>query len=187
MRISKPVDIEDISQVLAKGGCAICAFLRNEQSALLRGGLRPDEITGICNFHAWALAAAVDIENTARTFLALLRRGNERDTNSCTFCSRLLEHEVVQLKDLIAQMNRGLVAAWMRQQGTLCQMHADHLRQLAPLKLHKMIDEIVGRTAQELETQLEDVLRRCAGGKGSGGGVLGRAAEFLVSQRGINH
>jgi hypothetical protein len=187
MRISKPVAIEDISQALAKGGCAVCAFLRNEQSALLRGGLRPDEVTGVCNFHAWALAAAVDMENTAQIFLNLLRHADENCADSCTFCSRLLEQEVVQLKELVGQMNRGLVANWMKQQGNLCQKHADHLRQFAPLKLHKTIDEILKRTTQDLQVQLEDVLRRVAVGKGSGGGVLGRAAEFLVSQRGINH
>ena len=125
MRIGKPVAIEDISQTLARSGGAIDAFLKNEQSALLPGGLFPDEVRGVC------------------------------------------------------------VASWMKQQSNLCQSHAGHLRQLAPLRFHTTIDEV--RTSQDLQAQLEDVLRRPAIGKGSGGGVLGRAAEFLVAQRGINH
>lgn len=187
MRIGKAAAIEDISQALARGGCAICVFLKNEQSALLHGGLLPDEVRGVCNFHAWALAAAVDIENTAQIFFNLLRCAGKTDANFCTFCSRLLELEILQLKDLVVQMNRGLVKNWMKQQGNLCQTHASHLRPLAPLRLHTTIDEILDRSRQELQAQLEDVLRRPAIGKGSGGGVLGRAAEFLVAQRGINH
>jgi hypothetical protein len=187
MRINKPVELERITQVLAKGACPICAFLKNEQAALLRGKLKPAEVTDLCNFHAWALAAAMEGQNAAQMFLNVLRHRRSQPASSsgpCSFCSRLLQQEVVELRELIEQMNGGLVLEWMRQSGTLCQLHGNHLRQLAPLKLHPVIDEIMQRSSRSIEFELESVLRRSAAGK-SGGGVLGRAAELLVSQRGI--
>jgi hypothetical protein len=188
MRVSKPVELDRISQALARSGCPICAFLKNEQAALLRGRLAPDRVSSLCNFHAWALAAAIESDNAARIFLQVLRQvGNRESSSQCSFCARLLEQEVTQLKDLIAQMNRRLVANWMKEQGILCRLHAEHLRQLAPLKLHAMIDEIIERSRHELEAELENLLRRAAAGERAGGGVLGRAAEFLTSQRGVNH
>jgi hypothetical protein len=187
MRVGKPVELEGISQALSKGGCPICAFLKNEQSALLRGQLPPDQVASLCNFHAWALAAAIETENAARIFLHVLRRNTDQKSEQCSFCSRLLQQEVAQLKDLIAQMSRTLVANWMKEQGTMCRLHAEHLKQLAPLRLHAMIDEIVERSDAELQGELESLLRRAAAGERTGGGVLGRAAEFLTSQRGVNH
>ncbi len=33
MRLAKPLELDRISQVLAKGTCPICAFLKNDQAA----------------------------------------------------------------------------------------------------------------------------------------------------------
>jgi hypothetical protein len=186
MRLSKPVDLHRISQALGKGSCPICAFLRNEQSALLKGGLPPGEVTDLCNFHAWALAAAVDSRNAAEVLLNVLGQPVRQAEHSCSFCSRLKEEEIIQLKDLVTQMSRGLITEWMRQQGTLCRSHAEHLRQLAPVKLHEIIDDVIGRTIADVKSGLEHLLGADGKGDRAGSGVLGRAAEFLTSQRGIH-
>ena len=189
MRLAKPLELHRISQVLAKGVCPICAFLKNDQAALLRGELRPDEVTALCNFHAWALAAAVDRNSVAQAFLNVLKHEPSKDRDSadqCWACSHLVQREVIHIKELIRQMNGGIVLDWMKQQGTFCRLHANHLRQLAPARLHSTIDEIVERSARALQTDLENLLRRTDSGMGTGGGVLGRAAEFLVSQRGVS-
>jgi hypothetical protein len=107
MRLSKPVEIQGVSQTLAKGNCPVCAFLRNSQSALLQGGLRPEEVSGICNFHAWALAAAVNVTNAAKIFQNLLRLGCD-GSQECSFCVRLREAEQAQLRELVGQMDRHL-------------------------------------------------------------------------------
>ena len=189
MRISNPVKIDNVSQTLAKGGSALCAFQKNEQSVLLKGGMRPDEFTDLCNFHAWALAAAVDVNHAANVFLSVLKHrsamGLSKD-HGCSVCARLLEAEVAQLKELLLTLKGRLVLKWMEQQGTLCAVHGDHLRQLAPSELHPTIDEIVSRTARDLETDLEALLLRPGFHAHSGGGALGRVAEFLTSQRGVN-
>lgn len=187
MRISNPIKINSVSQTLARGGCAVCAYLKNEQSILLKGGMQPGEFENLCNFHAWALAAAVDVHHAANVFLTVLKHRSEKglgESDTCSICARLLRAEVSQLKELLATLKHGLVLKWMEQQGTLCAIHGNHLRQLAPAELHATINEIVSRTASDLEAELKTLLLRSA--SHIGGGALGRAAEFLTSQRGIN-
>ncbi len=186
MRLSKPVDLLRISQALGKGSCPICAFLRNQQSTLLKGGLSPGQVTDLCNFHAWALAAAVDSRNAAEVLLNVLGQSARHTEHSCSFCSRLREEEIIQLRDLVTQMGRGLITDWMKQQGTLCRSHGEHLRQLAPVKLHDIIDEVIGRTIADVKSGLEHLLGADGKDDRAGSGVLGRAAEFLASQRGIH-
>ena len=189
MRLTRPVEVDRIAQVLAKGACPICALVKNDQGLLLRGEIPPEEVCGLCNFHAWLLAAAVDKDYVVRVFVGVLRKqiAVPRDADSqCSFCSRLVKQEVVHIRELITQMQAGLVLDWMKRQGTFCLLHGEHVRQLAPSEFHPVIDEILRRSAKAVETDLENLLHRTESGKGTGGGVLGRAAEFLVSQRGIN-
>ena len=185
MRLSKPIEIEGVSQTLAKGNCPVCAFLKNSQSALLQGGLAPEEVSGICNFHAWALAAAVNVANAAKVFQNLLRLGCG-GSQECSFCLRLREAEKAQLKELVAQLDRRLVLDWIRHHGALCGPHSRRIRKVAPVRLHSAIDEIDRRASSDLNSELESLIARSGDGERAGAGVLGRVAEFLTSQRGIN-
>jgi hypothetical protein len=184
MRLSKPVEIRSVSQTLARGNCPVCAFLRNSQSALLQGGLRPEEVRGICNFHAWALAAAVNVINAAKVFQNLLRLGCD-GSEECSFCERLRDAEQAQLRELVGQMDRRLVLDWMKNHGVLCRPHARRIRQIAPVRLHAPFEEVDRRTASDLNSELEDLVNRSSGER-AGAGVLGRVAGFLMSQRGIS-
>lgn len=185
MRLSKPIEIQGVSQTLAKGNCPVCAFLRNFQSALLHGDLAPEEVSGICNFHAWALAAAVNVVNAAKVFQNLLRLGCD-GSQECSFCLRLRKAEQTQLRELVEKMDRHLVLDWIVQHGALCRPHSRQLRQVAPARLHGAIDEIDRRSSSDLNSELERLIARSAAGEKAGAGVLGRVAEFLMSQRGIN-
>ncbi len=51
--------------------------------------------------------------------------------------------------------------------------------------VQKAIEESAICTTSELEKELEEFLQQAKRGNHAGGGVLGRAAEFLVAQRGI--
>lgn len=73
----------------------------------------------------------------------------------------------------------------MKSQGSLCLSHSRKLQDHAPLKMRRVIDEIVERTRTELRQELGDFLEHAKQGDHTGGGILGRAAEFLVSQRGL--
>lgn len=188
MRISKPVEIESISQALGKGSCPVCALLKNEQSVLLKGGMSPVTVCALCNFHAWALASAVNVENAARIFLNVLRRRKESRTHpNCSVCERLLEAEVEQSKKLLSHLGTGHLLNWFRQQGVICQVHGAHLRELASSELRPIIEEVIQRSSRDIEENLENLLRRASAGRHEGSGALGRAAELLTSQRGVNH
>jgi hypothetical protein len=185
MRLSKPIEIEGVSQTLAKGNCPVCVFLKNSQSVLLQGGLAPEEVSGICNFHAWALAAAVNFANAAKIFQNLLRLGCE-GSQECSFCLHLRESEKSQLRELVEQLDRHLVLDWIMHHGVLCRPHSRRIRRIAAVRLHGAIDEIDRRTSSDLNAELETLIARSADGERAGAGVLGRVAEFLMSQRGIN-
>jgi hypothetical protein len=185
MRLSKPIEIEGVSQTWAKGNCPVCVFLKNSQSALLQGGLSPEEVSGVCNFHAWALAAAVNVSNAAKVFQNLLRLGCD-GSQECSFCLHLREAEKGQLKQLVEQLDRHLVLDWIMHHGVLCRPHSRRIRNVAPVSLHSAIDEIDRRTCSDLNSELENLIVRSADGERAGAGVLGGVAEFLMSQRGIN-
>jgi ABC-type methionine transport system permease subunit len=59
------------------------------------------------------------------------------------------------------------------------------MRQVAPVRLHGSIDEVESRILSDLNLELENLVTRSAMGEKAGAGVLGRMAEFLMSQRGI--
>ncbi|HXE89339.1 MAG TPA: hypothetical protein VNK82_00075 [Terriglobales bacterium] len=188
MRLAKPVDIRQITQALAKGGCPICVFLKNYQSASLQGAA-PDVVAGVCNFHAWALAAAVKADHAASLFLNLLARLDEdasgKAARECSFCAQIRQQETLRLKELAQQLRHPMVMRWMEKHGRLCRAHASKLLPQVPVRLQPAIRAIARRSAQELQEELQSFLTRVREGQPGGGGVLGRAAEFLVSQRGV--
>ena len=59
------------------------------------------------------------------------------------------------------------------------------VKEFVPLRLRTLVDEIVERNRAELEQELETFLEQLKHGIHEGGGLLGRAAEFLVGQRGL--
>ena len=189
MRMTKPVELHDVSQVLTTGSCPVCTLLKNDQAALLRNHVLRDDAIEICNFHGWALAAASDSDSGAQAFLNVLRGRTctlaDAD-RQCTFCSYLAQHELTHIREILEQMEKPSLLDWMQQHGTFCLVHAGHIRELAPPRMHPVIDHILERNKKELQARLENLLRRSEGGKGAGGGILGRAAEFLVAQRGIH-
>ena len=74
---------------------------------------------------------------------------------------------------------------WMKSQLGLCLDHAHELERCAPLKRRPVILEIVERSRCQLKLELGAFLEQVARGNHAGGGILGRAAEFLVSHRGL--
>jgi hypothetical protein len=51
--------------------------------------------------------------------------------------------------------------------------------------IRKLVDQIVERNRVELDNELEAFPEQLQQGVHAGGGLLGRVAEFLVSQRGL--
>jgi len=175
-----------VSQALARGACPICGVLKEFQSALadkiqMAGNLR------LCNFHTWLLARVAPAEGVVAFYLKMLDRSSRTKVgpSECDFCRRTLEEEKARLHELVQHMQRALFLESMKSQVSLCLDHAHKLEQCAPLKLRPVISEIVERTRSELKQELGAFLEQAVRGNHAGGGILGRAAEFLVSQRGL--
>lgn len=183
----------NVSQLLTKGTCPICGRLRDFQRTLtetaeLQLGLR------LCNFHGWALARSrgklsrsTPGERVTTVFLEMLKQPpvGKVGVEDCSLCHRILEEEVMRLRDLGQELQGAVFSQWMRRQGTLCLEHARKLKGFVSLRLRGLVDEIVERNRAELEQELEAFREQLKHGIHEGGGLLGRAAEFLVGQRGL--
>ncbi len=107
------------------------------------------------------------------------------NSEECTFCHRVLEEEVTRLRELALKLQGTMFAQWMKSQGTLCLQHGRKVKEFVPLRLRTLVDEIVERNRAELQQELESFMEQLKHGIHEGGGLLGRAAEFLVGQRGL--
>jgi hypothetical protein len=177
-----------LSEATARGVCPVCTVLRHRQTRLV-------EETGIpcakhlCNHHAWSLAKAGPGAIAADLLLQTLRTRRSEGTKAlrmpCDFCANLMQEETDKLDELATKMRTPAFLEWMRLHGTLCLHHAEKIvAQLSP-EGGKVIAELVSRTWEELEQGLANYGQHASQGEHAGGGVLGRAAEFLVCQRGI--
>lgn len=186
MRLSKPVPIEVITQVLGKRGCPICAFLKNYQSERLRRG--PAEMRGLCNFHGWALAAAVNAEHAAEVFLSLLDRTKDLAEggkhSACSICEGMQEQEQVRIRELAAELKNVMALRWIEKHGTLCLAHLRKLLPVLPLRSRSIVEGATKKNLESLRAELMAVIQQAKSGERISGGALGHAAEFLVSQRG---
>jgi len=177
-----------VSDAAARGVCPVCTVLRHRQTRLV-------EETGIpfakhlCNHHAWSLAKAAPGRIAADLLLQTLRTRRSEGPRAlhmpCDFCENLMHEETDKLKELAEKMRTPAFLQWMRLHGTLCLHHAKKIgEQLSP-EGSKIIAELVARTWEELDQGLANYAQHASHGEHAGGGVLGRAAEFLVCQRGI--
>jgi len=177
-------DVREIRQHLDKTGCPVCSRVKKCQSDLL-GGDSIADAPGLCNFHAWALAKSAPAASAAGVFLSALRQA--RGDDLCPFCSRLSEMEGQSLAALGRLLAQPKDREWMHHYGHLCLAHARKLEAIMDDQGKKTIREILQRTRSELEQELAKLLRVSGEPDPSGGGVLGRAAEFLALQRGLGN
>ena len=175
-----------LGQVLVKGACPVCGVLKEFQAALAEKIQVCGDVC-LCNFHTWLLARLAPAKSAAAIYLKLLEESPAAKfgASDCNLCRKILEQENLQLRELVKQMQRVMFLQWMNSQGSLCLNHARKLLDHAPLKMRPLIDQIVERTRAELKQELGDFLEHAKQGDHTGGGILGRAAEFLVSQRGL--
>jgi hypothetical protein len=177
-----------IAQFLAKSRCPICYALKVFQGELLEspGAM---EFAHLCHYHAWVLAESAPGIVATESFLRALRAVKtgpklERASN-CDPCRRIHEEETRRVEELADDLKRSAVLEWMRKQGAVCVRHAHALNDQVPTHVQMDVAAILQRTIAELNQELEAFLEHTRRGIRTGGGVLGRAAEFLVAQRGI--
>ncbi len=176
---------ESIEELLHEPGCPFCRFLKDFQAIHLQGDTA-DEIHRLCNFHAWGVAAVQDAQAAADVFFGLVNE-NDSLTNQqpdCDVCLKVVEEENRRIRELVALLGKPDIVRWLRMEAVFCIPHATKLRQKVPLTLTARIDMIIRSYREQLKEELTK-LRNDPSPDRSGWGALGRAAEFLVSQRGL--
>jgi len=105
--------------------------------------------------------------------------------SSCTIGTLLQEEEDLRIREFIGYSEQKLVAQWLRTQAVLCMVHGAKLKHGAPPIVVSAINSIMERCrrrlAEDLTRQRSEYLPDT-----ERWGVLGRAAEFLVAQRGLH-
>jgi hypothetical protein len=187
MNRAKAVRTVLTTEAAAHGACLVCTALRHHQTRLT-------EVTGLskashlCNHHAWLLARSAPAALATEIYMHVLearRRQGDCPARVCAFCADLRREEAVRLNELVEQLKMPSFAAWMRRNGTLCLWHAHQLSHRLPTKERALVEEVLARTAEELDVDLQKCALQARHGQHAGSGVLGRVAEFLVCQRGI--
>jgi ferredoxin len=172
----------------AKGVCPICSLVRSFQNELIER-LQPNWASTVCNYHAWAIAASSPASSVTEVFLTMLRETSIREASGectdCDLCWSIREHEAVRLREFAAEMKRNRFAEWLARYGTLCRLHGATLQSMLPEEYAQVVSVVMKNNHQELEKSLMEFADKTRRGEHGGGGVLGRTAEFLVSQRGL--
>lgn len=184
MRAHGIKDYASILQVLSEPGCPICTFLKNVQSKLLQEG-EIEHLKVLCNAHAWALAAVRRTSAAARIFLSLVEEGLQREHRECSACIRLAQEETLRMQELLVSLGRRQVSMWIDTKGVLCLPHGLSMREQAPEGAHRLIDKVLDRRRSELEEALHKFIKEDENTEIQQGGALGKAAEYLVAQRGV--
>jgi len=188
MKIGPSATTLPISNIVAKGTCPICAALKEFQNYFAKN-LRASECIHFCNLHAWVIANSAPAESVATMFLESMRNPlwapSMATPSDCDFCKRMEIEKQTRMTEIIEELDRPGLRNWLHEHGMLCFRHGHELIQKLPESLRQTVEEAISRKARELEQELQEFLQHAKAGDHTGGGVLGRAAEYLVAQRGI--
>jgi hypothetical protein len=185
MRANKVLNYESILQVLDEGGCPFCRFMKNFQAALLQDQAVQD-IHHLCNFHTWGLAASLQAASAANLFLHLLDgQSDSPPSSSCDICVLLQLEEDRRIREFIGCVHHKLVEQWMRSRAVFCIIHGTKLKNNASPVFASTISTIIEKYRDHLIEELT-CLRDEYQPDTARWGVLGHAAEFMVSQRGLH-
>lgn len=184
MRAHSVKHYNSIVQVLSEAGCPICAFLKNVQSKLVQES-QIDEVVALCNHHAWAIAAVRERVQAAKIFLALIEKSRQGERRECSICIRLEQEETLRIQELLASLEQHHVLEWIEKRGVLCIPHAFRMYEDASEAGRALIDRVLNRSQDALGRMLRESLVD-AMRDSEHAGLLGKAAEYLVSQRGVS-
>ena len=187
MRTQKQlVFYQSILEVLQESGCPFCRFLKEYQAARLQHHSEHD-IHHLCNFHTWGLAAVQNALTAAEVFIHLVDDPAPiaSDTAACDICKEVSAEEDRRIREFVSCIQRTDVSDWMRTSAVFCIPHGIKLRRQVQRVVAARIDTIIENCRRQLTQELQN-LRDTPEADRLGWGSLGRAAEFLVSQRGLH-
>jgi hypothetical protein len=177
-----------ITSIATRNACPVCVALREFQNDLLKN-LKPEECQRFCNTHGWVIANSAPGQAVASIFLRAIANPAWRPASpvpeECDLCRAMHGEKEMRLGEVVEQLREPRLRSWLHDYGMLCSRHGREVMGKLPEDLQKSIQELIARNSGEIVDILQDYLRRVKQGSNVGGGVLGRAAEFLVAQRGI--
>jgi len=177
-----------ITTIVARTSCPICAALKEFQNDLVKH-LGPEECRHFCNAHAWLVAKSAPAESVATILLKAIANPEWRPAapvpDQCDVCKKMNEEKELRLHEIAEQLRQPKLRSWLQEYGILCLRHGRDVMAKVPADLQGSIQELMARNSREMVETLERFLKGTETGSHVGGGVLGRAAEFLVAQRGI--
>ena len=176
---------QSIEEILHEPGCPLCRFLKDFQAIHLQED-SAKEIRHLCNFHTWGLAAVQNAPKAAEVFIRLINDNAPVPNGKpeCDVCRKVEVEEDLRIRELVTLFGKPQIVKWLRTEAVFCIPHATKLRQKVSLILAPRIDTIITNCREQLKEELLQ-LRDEPGPDRSGWGALGRAAEFLVAQRGL--
>lgn len=177
---------QSILDTLSEPGCPFCRFLKDYQAARLQHHSE-NRIRSLCNFHTWGLAAVQNALTAAQVFIDLVESASAKadGTVACDLCQEISAEEDRRIREFVGCVHRRSVVDWLRQDAVLCIPHGVKLRRQLPLVLSARVETILEKSRRQLVEELE-TLRNTPQSDRPGWGALGRAAEFLVAQRGLH-
>ena len=177
---------QSILEVLQEPGCPFCRFLKEYQAACLQHHSEQD-IHYLCNFHTWGLAAVQNALTAAQVFIKLVDDPApiSKEVTACDICNEIVAEEDRRIREFLSCIRRTDVSDWLRTDAILCIPHGMKLRHQVQPVVAARIDAIIEHCRRQLTQELES-LRDKPEAERPGWGSLGRAAEFLVSQRGLH-
>jgi hypothetical protein len=189
MKAEAASDRLPIVRLAVKASCPVCGAMKHFQDVLAEN-VWPEGRPQLCNFHAWLLAKSAPAQVAASVFLSALRVEGQAafpaPHGACFACERIHEEEALRLGEVTRELGQNsLTGTWLKEHARFCRRHLHELENRVPASSRKMIEEWRIRSVEELEAELQEFVHQSGQGAHVGGGVLGRAAEFLVGQRGI--
>lgn len=182
MRSHKIEPYRSVFDATSGPGCPLCRYLRNYQAKCVQASLTPRP-AGICNFHAWAIAAIHDRLDASQVFLNLLSSASMGQITQCGICERIEKEGLSQLQLICSSFKKTTPALWLTLYGEICIPHSLALRKIAPALYTHLIDKANALYRDRLVQNLQE--QQSVDIEGAGWGILGHAAEFLTGQRGL--
>ncbi len=188
MRQRETASRPPITSIATRTACAVCTALREFQNHLLKH-LSPDECHRFCNIHGWMVANSTPADSATAIFLAAISNPHWEPAapvaEQCDVCRKMCEEKERRLAEVAEQLRDLTVHSWFHDNAMLCSRHGHDVMAKLPEAARENVQELLDRNGSEIIGLLEDYLGRLRSGVHAGGGVLGRAAEFLIAQRGI--
>ena len=167
--------------------CMICKGLKEFQSDRICA-LNRQAFRRLCNLHTWLIAKTAEAGAAAEVLLRMMDDALKAESTGadCGFCAVLAEEEERRFGDFVQRLDKPDFLLRLQCRGGLCIPHARKLLDRVPDSLRTEIISALQKRVVEMKRELTTLSRSAKVGETIHPGLLGRAAEFLVANRGLD-